>query len=103
MKSWVSSAFSESASNTTQPKKIPKPSLSNKENPTPQIKKPVSPTNISLAVKHEPVSRSDLVVHKNKIDQLNNLLDDVLDKSKGSIILIEGPAGSGKYVKKEKF
>lgn len=54
--------------------------------------------NVDLASKYEPKSRAELVVHKNKIDQLNNILDDCLNKPKGSIILIEGPAGCGKYV-----
>lgn len=55
--------------------------------------------SISLSQRHEPESRADLVVNKAKIDQLDKIIDDILVKKKGSIVIVEGPSGCGKYVK----
>jgi hypothetical protein len=52
----------------------------------------------SLCDKYEPKSRVDLVVNKAKVDQLSNILEDLIKKQKGSILVIEGPSGSGKNV-----
>ncbi|RMZ94778.1 cell cycle checkpoint RAD17 isoform X2, partial [Brachionus plicatilis] len=120
MKSWVSSAFTDSSISTAKPTRcrtsVQKPS-SQKESSQKQtlsnltnkklreiIAEPFNPVNqntqnsTSLANKYEPENRSELSVHKNKIEQLSNLLDDCLIKNKGSIILIEGPSGCGKFV-----
>jgi hypothetical protein len=57
-----------------------------------------SSTGQTLCDKYEPTNRSDLVVNKAKVDQLSNILDDLIKKPKGSILVIEGPSGSGKNV-----
>lgn len=114
MKSWVSSAFSDSSASTikatrskTSFQKIGK-NLSEKQtlsNLTNKVKETFNSPNkqktvnsTSLAIKYEPQTRSELSVHKNKVEQLSNLLDNCLNKNKGSLILIEGPSGCGKYV-----
>ncbi|CAF0863650.1 unnamed protein product [Brachionus calyciflorus] len=113
MKSWVSSAFSDSAfANTTKPTRTTRASsqkqtLSNLTNKEPKAKisepfnspaKKQKENTLSLSLKYEPTTRADLSVHKNKIDQLSNLLDQIISKERGSILLIEGPSGCGKYI-----
>ena len=81
--------------------------LKNKENTFQQARKSSTDVNAlkninnefsSLFHRYEPTTRTELVVNKAKIDQLSKLLDEILSKSKGSIVVIEGPSGSGKYV-----
>ena len=114
MQSWVSSAFNDSSAGTikatrskTSSQKIAKtvPQKQTLSNLTNKLREPFnSPvkekTEIStnLAIKYEPQNRLELSVHKNKVEQLSNLIDDCMTKSKGSLILIEGPSGCGKYV-----
>jgi hypothetical protein len=53
----------------------------------------------SLFGRNEPQNRGDLVVNKSKVEQMSKILDDLLaKKNKGSIVVIEGPSGCGKYV-----
>lgn len=52
----------------------------------------------SLSEKYAPASRSELVVNKAKVDQLSSLVDDLVARKKGSILLIDGPTGCGKTV-----
>lgn len=52
----------------------------------------------SLADKYMPINRADLVVHKAKVDQLSSIIDDVMARKKGTILLIDGPTGCGKTV-----
>lgn len=51
-----------------------------------------------LADKYSPTSRAELVVNKSKIEQLSSLIDEITNKSRGSILLIDGPTGCGKTV-----
>ncbi len=55
-------------------------------------------SQMSLAEKYAPKSRAELVVHKAKVDQLSSLLEDIISRKKGSILLIDGPTGCGKTV-----
>lgn len=116
MNSWVSSAFTDSSigtikntrsKNLSQKSASQKQSLSNLTNkelrnkitePFNSPAKRKTENSISLSTRYEPQTRSELSVHKNKVEQLSNILDDCLNKSKGSIILIDGPSGCGKYV-----
>lgn len=70
--------------------------ISNQENRSEQSKKPQ--TKCPLTVKYEPKKRTDLVVHKSKVEQLSTLIDQVTSKQTGTILTIEGPPGSGKNV-----
>lgn len=126
MKSWISSAFdveagstsrvSSSSRSSTQPKKQPPTQTQqtelrrayNKENipSSSLIKQTVrdngakknEPEVQTLCEKYEPRSRADLVVNKNKVDQLSQILDDLTNRKKGAIVLVEGPSGCGKTV-----
>lgn len=53
---------------------------------------------LGLSDKYAPTSRSDLVVNKSKVDQLSSLIDDLVARKRGSILLIDGPTGCGKTV-----
>ena len=110
MKSWVSSAFSDQLQGSKEVKR-PRTRLgtnSQAVNPQTPLKPRCENANISyknnekcqvqLSEKYEPKTKAELVVHKNKIEQLNNVLVSIGEKPKGSIVLIEGPAGCGKYV-----
>lgn len=55
-------------------------------------------TKCPLTEKYQPVKRADLVVHKSKIEQLSSLIDQITSKNTGSILIVEGPPGSGKNV-----
>jgi ABC-type uncharacterized transport system fused permease/ATPase subunit len=62
-------------------------------------KKISSLTKCPLIEKYRPKTRSELAVHKTKIEQLSNLIDQItLNKKNGSILIIEGPPGCGKNV-----
>jgi hypothetical protein len=122
MKSWVSSAFDEANSTSSRTTRrdtakkaaidLPPPApLLSKENSTKRYtaSQPVSTmsrrpaqkddhTGMSLCDKYEPTNRADLVVNSKKVEQLSSMLDDLIKKQKGSILVIEGPSGSGKNV-----
>lgn len=55
-------------------------------------------SNICLSEKYKPKTRSDLVVNKTKVEQLSQLIDSAMQKKKGSVLIVEGPSGCGKYV-----
>ncbi len=62
-------------------------------------KKIPSLTKCPLIEKYRPKTRSELAVHKTKIEQLSNLIDQITtNKKNGSILIIEGPPGCGKNV-----
>jgi DNA-binding NtrC family response regulator len=62
-------------------------------------KKISSLTRCPLIEKYRPKTRSELAVHKTKIEQLSNLIDQItMNKKNGSILIIEGPPGCGKNV-----
>ena len=105
------------AASTTEPKKKSAQTSSTGTQLTPLISKlinnfnnqPASPdqsavsrrqteTKCPLTEKYQPLKRADLVVHKSKIEQLNILIDQITSKSTGSILIVEGPPGSGKNV-----
>ena len=114
MKSWISSAFeSTCASAATQSLSSSRQSafkkttsstdksllnMLGKENLTVQRASAKLFDGLSLCEKYEPKNLNDLVVNKSKVDQLSNVLDELIRRQKGSILLIEGPSGSGKYV-----
>jgi len=117
MKSWVSSAFSDSPSEPTLPNKKPKQSVNTRSLKTSKssLETFVAPTKttdlfdtrnkngdlktfLPLAERYRPKSRAELIVNKAKIDQLSQLLDNVIIKKKGTIIILDGPSGCGKNV-----
>jgi DNA polymerase III delta prime subunit len=103
MKSWMSSAF---GSTEVEPKKLraPRSAAKPSSDPRPTVQLPpakraVTSSSINkllLAEKYAPKHRAELVVNKAKVEQLSGILDSLLDKQAGSIIIMEGPAGCGK-------
>lgn len=53
-----------------------------------------------LSEKYEPKTRSELMVHKNKVDELSNFIDNQLNRKSfnSPILLLTGPPGCGKFV-----
>jgi cell cycle checkpoint protein len=53
-----------------------------------------------LSEKYEPKTRSELMVHKNKVDELSNFIDSQLSRKSlhSPIVLLTGPPGCGKFV-----
>ena len=110
MKSWVSSAFSDAPKDENPVKKhnassakslkIPKSSLDSALSSFKTTEKYSSAykTFLPLCEKYKPKNRAELIVNKAKIDQLSQILDNVINKKKGSTIIIEGPSGCGKNV-----
>lgn len=102
MKAWITSAFDDPF-NEKQPEA--KRLKSHKSDEI--FKKPISKTikesqndsNQLLTEKYEPKLRTDLNVNKSKIDELSNCIESRLNTFKnGSILLLTGPPGCGKYV-----
>ena len=118
MKSWVSSAFAENTTCTNSKsasvkKELPatrslKTTKSSFDSSVPAFKNAEKPPHIasvisrkqfvSLVDKYKPKTRADLIVNKTKTEQLSQLLDGVINKCKGSVVIIEGPSGCGKLV-----
>ena len=127
MKSWVSSAFSaddfsgkketkkkpvakknDSATNNlnditnshtsgTKPAKVSATAATSSYARSAQTNT-ASKYNVCLSEKYKPKTRSDLVVNKTKVEQLSQLIDTAMQKKKGSVLIVEGPSGCGKYV-----
>jgi DNA-binding NtrC family response regulator len=116
MKSWVASAFSaDDFSAKKEPKKKTSSTKTNNNlndiTNSNKLAKPSSysvaatsssnafcKSNISLSEKYKPKTRNDLVVNKSKVEQLSQLIDTSMQKKKGSVLIVEGPSGCGKYV-----
>ena len=127
MKSWVSSAFSaddfsskketknktitkknDSATNnlndiTNSHTSATKPAKASASAATSSYARPAqantaNKSNVCLSEKYKPKTRSDLVVNKTKVEQLSQLIDTAMLKKKGSVLIVEGPSGCGKYV-----
>lgn len=114
MKSWVSSAFSDAPTVQSLPKKSNvnsrslKVSNSNSDSTVTSTKRAIQidsknkftdlKTFLPLVERYKPKSRIELIVNKAKIDQLSQVLDNVINKKKGSIVILEGPSGCGKNV-----
>ena len=111
MKSWVSSAFSETNCNAVKKEttKTSTRSLKTAKNSfdssVPICKFTDKSSSIgltknlsSLAAKYKPKNRSELIVNKSKVEQLGQVLDNVISKSKGTVVILEGPSGCGKTV-----
>lgn len=93
MKSWMSSAFSSSNEENKVPSKATRASAIKR---SAVAKSPPRKPKLLIAEKYAPQTKADLVVNKAKVEQLSSLLDTVLGKPKGSIVIIEGPPGCGK-------
>ena len=114
MKSWVSSAFSDAPTIQSLPKKSNvntrslKAPNSNSDSTVKSTKSAIQidsknkltelKTFLPLVERYKPKSRLELIVNKAKIDQLSQVLDNVINKKKGSIVILEGPSGCGKNV-----
>jgi hypothetical protein len=99
----TNSASSQSSSSTTSVAAELTPMISKLIKTEQQVnnssKKISSLTRCPLIEKYRPKTRSELAVHKTKIEQLSNLIDQITtNKKNGSILIIEGPPGCGKNV-----
>jgi flagellar biosynthesis GTPase FlhF len=99
----TNSASSQSSSSTTSVAAKLTPMISKLIKTEQQVnnssKKISSLTRCPLIEKYRPKTRSELAVHKTKIEQLSNLIDQITtNKKNGSILIIEGPPGCGKNV-----
>ena len=109
MQSWISSAFSDFNTNiesnsTSQSRSKRKAPVNTSINPikhVPRTTTTTTTTNVAsrnFLEKYAPKDRAELAVNKNKLDQLSTILDDITLSSKGRIVIIDGPSGSGKFV-----
>ncbi len=99
MKSWMSSAFGTTEPDTKKFKTTRSSSknVSKKTTVMPEHATQSGYRNrLLLAEKYAPKNRTELVVNKAKVEQLSGILDLVINKPKGSIIIMEGPPGCGK-------
>lgn len=108
MQSWISSAFSDfntkiESNSTSQTRTKRKAPVNTSINPIKHVPRTTTTTTSNVASrnfleKYAPKDRAELVVNKNKLDQLSTILDDITLSSKGRIVIIDGPSGSGKFV-----